>query len=261
MLQNPMASAAEKNAADAVMRAAAEGRLHVHVVRTSHILGEPTAAVLEQSLKSTDEAARLARTAIECMSRTSAPAAEGTGAAMSRFTKATAAVPADVASAAVGRSGVALRTAAKGVVVAGVLVDAGFRVNEGIGIERRFGNGEITQQQREIEHAKNAAGMSGGWGGAAGGAWVAGEVAAPLAAMTGPAAPYVEGAFVVAGGIAGYYYGEQGTAQAAEWAVKKVHNAGTTIGGAANSAWSAAANATSTVGRSVSGAWSWVRGN
>jgi hypothetical protein len=257
MARNPTASAAEKNAAEAVLRAAAEGRLQVHVVRTSHLLGEPIAAVLQQSLSSTDEAARLARTAIEISSRATGSTSEGMGAAIGRVAKA----PADVASAAAGASTSTFRTAAKGAIVVGVLVDGGFRVRDVIEIERKFGNGEITQEQREIEHVKNAAGMPGGWGGAGAGAWAAGEVAAPLAAMTGPAAPYVEGAAVVGGGIAGYYYGEKGAKEAAEWAVKKVHDTGTTISGAAKSVWSQTANATSRVGKSVSGAWSRIMGD
>jgi hypothetical protein len=183
------------------------------------------------------------------------------GAAIGRVAKASAKAPADVASAAAGTSTSALRAAAKGALIVGVVIDGGFRVRDGIEIERKFGNGEITQEQREIEHAKNAAGMPGGWGGAGAGAWAAGEVAAPLAAMTGPAAPYVEGAALVGGGIAGYYYGEKGAKEAAEWAVKKVHDTGTTISGAAKSAWSKAANATSRVGKSVSGAWSRIMGD
>ncbi|MBM4075800.1 MAG: hypothetical protein FJ267_09175, partial [Planctomycetes bacterium] len=43
VMRSPNASTAEKTAAEAVLKAAAQGKLDVHVVRTSHVLGEPTA--------------------------------------------------------------------------------------------------------------------------------------------------------------------------------------------------------------------------
>ena len=42
---------------------------------------------------------------------------------------------------------------------------------------------------------------------------------------------------MVAGGVAGYCYGEEGAEQAAEWAVGRVHGAGTTISASATGAW------------------------
>ena len=69
MLQNPAASAAESIAAKAVLVGAVRERLEVHVVQTRHKFGEPGAPALRQSLRSTEEAGRLAATAIETGSR------------------------------------------------------------------------------------------------------------------------------------------------------------------------------------------------
>lgn len=243
VLRNPRASAAERKAAEFVIQKAAQGKLQVHVVRTSHVLGEPTAAVLERTTLSTIESSRLARAALDEAAAASATVVDDVGRVVN-----------DVARSTATTGNTVLKTAAKVALPVAVAVDAGLRVSDGIETERKFAAGEITVQQREVEHATNAAGMAGGWGGAAGGAWVAGEVAAPLAAMTGPAAPYVEGAAVVAGGIAGYYYGEEGAKQAAEWTVHQVHAAGTTISESATNVWGWTSG-------QATGAWQYVFGN
>jgi hypothetical protein len=242
MMRSPNASAAEKAAAETVLKAAAQGKLTVHVVRTSHVLGEPTAAVLQQTLRSSDDAARAAQFAIDDIARASSQVVDDAARAVDDAARVAATSTTTTTS---------LKTVAKGTVVVGVLVDGGLRVSDGIETERKFVAGEISVQQREVSHAKNAAGMAGGWGGAAGGAWVAGATAAPLAAMTGPAAPVVEGVAVVAGGVAGYIGGEAAAGAAAEWTVNRIHDAGTTVGGAASSAWSATAS-------SASSTWTWA---
>ena len=117
-------------------------------------------------------------------------------------------------------------------VVVGFVVDAGVRINDGATVERRYANGEITVQQREVEHAKNAAGFAGGWAGA----WACAE----LGAMGGTAVggPIGAGVGTVAGGVAGYFGGEAAASAAAGWTVDAVHSTGTTIGQAASDAWS-----------------------
>lgn len=231
------ASAGEKDAADTVLKAAAQGKLSVHVVRTSHVLGEPRAAVLIQSVRSSEGAGRAAQSAIDDIARASTKVVDDAARVGATGTTATT----------------SLKIVGKGAVVVGVLVDGGLRVSDGFETERKFSAGEISVQEREVSHAKNAAGMVGGWGGAAGGAWIAGATAAPLAAMTGPAAPVVEGVAVFAGGVAGYVGGEAAAGAAAEWTVNRIHDAGTTVGGVATSAWSATTN-------SATSAWSWATG-
>ena len=61
VLHNPNASAAERRAAEAVIKAAAEGNLEVHTVRTEHVLGEPKPPKVEKIAKCTPEAQRLAK--------------------------------------------------------------------------------------------------------------------------------------------------------------------------------------------------------
>ena len=173
MLHSPNASTAEKTAAELILRSAVKGKLEVHVIRTSHVLGEPTAAVLKQSSKVTETAAGLAKSTLDDFARSSVGAIES--------------VATKIPTKSFG--GKILKSTAKVAVPVAVAIDAGLRSTDAADVERRFGAGEITQEEREIAHSKNAAGMAGGWGGAAGGAWLTGEIAAPLAAMTGPAAP------------------------------------------------------------------------
>ena len=242
MLRSPKASAAEKTAADAVVKAAARGNLSVHVVRTSHVLGEPTAAVLQQTVKVSDIAQKIAQSALGGVTTASLQTANGTA----RITDDAVRTAANTSSTTT-----ALKVVAKGAAVAGVAIDGGLRIRDGLETERKFASGEITVREREVSQAKNAAGMAGGWGGATGGAWAAGAAVAPVAAMTGPGAPVVEGVAVVAGGVGGFICGEAAANSAAEWTVNRIHDAGATVGGAASSAWSATA-------KSAACAWSWA---
>ena len=237
-LRSSSASTVEKSAAEAVLKAAAQGKLCIHVVRTSHVDGEPIAAVLRQTIRGSEAASKVAQTTLDDLARASAHVVDDAAHVVDDAAR---------VAASGSKATTALRAVAKGAVVFDVVV----RVSDGLETERKFAAGEISVQEREVSHAKNAAGMAGGMGGAAGGAWIAGATVAPVAVMTGPAAPYVEGTAVFAGGIAGYFVGEKATGAAAEWTVNRVHKAGSTVGGAAKSAWSATAN-------SASSAWSWA---
>ncbi len=64
VLRSAKASEAEQRAAKEILEAAAKGKIDVHVIRTSHVLGEPTAAVLEQSMRCSDDSTRLAQAAL-----------------------------------------------------------------------------------------------------------------------------------------------------------------------------------------------------
>jgi len=66
-LGNHAATEVEKEAARAVLNAASEGRLSVHVIRTSHYLGKPTQTVWESMTKCTPEAERLACSTLESL--------------------------------------------------------------------------------------------------------------------------------------------------------------------------------------------------
>ncbi|MEI6394211.1 MAG: hypothetical protein WCT12_24290 [Verrucomicrobiota bacterium] len=65
ILKSQATSSTEKQAAQAVIEAACDGRLQVHVVRTSYVLGEPTGVALEQTLKCNNDAAKLASSIAE----------------------------------------------------------------------------------------------------------------------------------------------------------------------------------------------------
>ncbi|MCR4412046.1 MAG: hypothetical protein NUV77_06420 [Thermoguttaceae bacterium] len=227
-LRSTKASAAEKTAAKAVLEAAAAGKLQVHVVHTGHVLGEPTAAVLKQTVGTTRAASKAAQSAVDDLMKAAAQSSDDAARTTLRLSR-TATKP----------GATALKTAAKGAVVVGAAVDAGLRISDAADTERRYTAGQITEQEREIAHARNVAGMAGGWTGAAAGAklgafggGVAGSWVAPgLGTAIGGAAGGVSG------GIAGYFGGEAAAEAAAQWAVKKVHSAGTTIRGAAKAAW------------------------
>lgn len=232
VLHSNKAAAAEKTAAREVLKAARQGKLTVHVIRTKHMLGEPTAAVLEKSMNCTDEAATLARAAI---ARNAKPI-QASSKASAQVTDDVARSADDVARAGSKTGSKLVRGATKGAVVVGAVVDVGFRAKDAVDVEKQYQAGAITVQQREIAHVKNAAGMAGGWGGALAGAKVGalgggavgtacGGVGAPVGAVAGG----------VAGGVAGYIGGEAAAEVAAEWTMKKVHQTGSTIAGAARS--------------------------
>jgi hypothetical protein len=240
VLRHSNATEAEQRGAQLILEAAAKGKLQVHVVRTSHVLGEPTVAVLEQTVKCSDDAARLAQSALDDIARAATHGIDDAARAAD-----------DVARAAAEGSTVA-KTVAKVALPVAVAVDAGLRVREGVETEQRFAAGEITLQQREVAHARNAAGMAGGWAGAWAGAELgaAGGAAAGTAVAPGPGTAIGGVVGGVAGGVAGYFGGEAAAAAAAEWAVDKVHEAGTTVSETAHSA-----------AGGVQRAWNWAWGN
>ena len=135
--------------------------------------------------------------------------------------------------------------------VVGAAVDVGIRVNDGMQVETEFREGRISQQQREVAHAKNTAGLVGGWGGAFAGAEVGAIGGAAVgAACGGVAAPIGAAVGGIAGGVAGYLGGEAAAEAAAEWSVQKIHSAGTSISDAATS-----------TKRGVTNAWRYVWGD
>jgi hypothetical protein len=276
VLCNSNATEAERRGAQAILESAAKGKLQVHVVRTSHILGEPTAAVLEQTVNCSDEAARLAQSALDDIARAAARGIDDAAMATDDVARAAArgiddaamatddvaraaargiddaAMATDDVARAAAESGTVAKTLANVALPAAVALDAGFRVLDGVKVEQRFATGQITSQQREVAHAKNTSGMFGGWAGAWAGAELGatGGAAAGTAVAPGPGTAIGGLAGGVAGGAAGYFAGEAAAAAAAEWAVDKVHAAGTSLSETASSA-----------AGSVQRAWNWAWGN
>ncbi len=273
VLRSPASSEAERRAMREVLQAASEGRLRVHVVRTPHVLGIPGHPVLQQSVGHTDDAARIAGEVLNATRPTGAVRAAsaqvddvGRGAAnaiddtvRAGLSQADDAARAGAAATAGTAGSTTLRAASRGLLVVGVAVDAGLRVHEGASIEADFKDGRIDHREREVRHAGNVAGAIGGWGGA----WAGAELGAmgggaAGAACGGVGAPIGAVAGGIAGGVAGYIGGEQAAKAGAEWTVRKVHEAGTTIAEGAAAAWDGTKAAGAWVGEQASSAGSAV---
>ncbi|HET6880803.1 MAG TPA: hypothetical protein VFI31_11650 [Pirellulales bacterium] len=222
VLRSAKATPAERLGSEAILRAAAKGKLEVHVVRTSHDIGP----VIEQTLRSTERSAKMAQTALSDLAKAAAQGADDVARGVSKVTKATA-------------STAALKTTAKAAVVIGVAVDGTLRVEDAMKTEEQFARGEISQQQREVAHTKNAAGMAGGWAGAVAGAKIGGAAGAAAGSLIAPGPGTPIGAAVggVAGGVAGYFGGEAAAEATAEWLTDQIHASGTTIKESAGDAW------------------------
>lgn len=261
VLRSTKGGPAERAAAQKILEAAAEGRLEVHVIRTKHILGEPTVSVLEQSTKSSNKVSRMAREALDELSRSVAGVVDDV-AQRARLADDALRSAHDVARASGNTSNAVLKTVSTVAVPVALTVGAGTRVSDALKTERQFAAGKISIQQREVAHAQNAAGMVGGWAGAWAGA-EAGTAAGGLAGSSvAPGLGTAIGGAVggIAGGIAGYICGENAAKAAAEWSMNKVHATGTSIVGSAQTAWTSTRNAVKSVSDGMGQAWNRVRG-
>ena len=245
VLASSKASPAQRSAAKAVLEAAANGKMRVHVVRTSHVLGEPTAAVLEQTVTCTDEAARLAQNTLDDIAKGTSQVVDDAARAGKPLLK---------------RGGARLlKVTGKAAIPIAVVVDVGLRVHKGSETERQFEAGEISSQQREVAHAKNVAGMAGGWGGALAGAKLGALGGGAVgSAFPGPGTAIGGFAGGVTGGVAGYFGGEAAAKATARWTVERVHSAGKTVTGSVKAAWSGTVDITKSAASGVKGAWNWL---
>lgn len=262
MLRDPNIDPATKEACEAVLKAAKEGRLKVVVVRTPHVLGKPGAPIVEQIFDVSDEAARKAKEALDAIRKGGAAGAaltktrsnSGTGEGgtisgqpekpTSANTKpvGTTKLKGEKAATAAAESTLVvprrnpviidppfryprpLGTAIwKGSAVVGAVVDACDRVHDVIETEGRYGRGEITAQEREIAHAENAAGYVGGWGGALIGAKVGGEIGGVAGTCVAPGPGTGVGATI--GALTGAVAGYFGGEEAAKLAAERTMQA------------------------------------
>lgn len=247
VLRSNRATLMERQAAKAILEAAAKGKLEVHVVRTSHVLGERTATAVEQSLSWTDDAAKLAQSALDDFARAGGQVADDTaravanmaddaaragGSTVDDLARAGTDLTDDVARASRGTSriGRLTRGAGKVAIPVAVAVDAGFRASDAMESEARFQSGQISEQEREVQHARNAAGMAGGWGGAL----ALGKAGALAGSAFGPWGSALGG---LGGGIAGYFGGEAAAEAGAEWGVQQVHAAGASVADIVQGVW------------------------
>jgi hypothetical protein len=248
--QSSKASLAEKQAAKLVLEAAQQGKLTVQVVRTRHVLGEPVlgepvVAVVESTLKAGQAEGKIAAAMLEEM----AVAAKAVRAAGQAAKTAEAASTVTAGAKMLSKVG-------KAAGVAAIVVDGAVRVNSAIEVEKKFESGEISDKEREMAHAKYAAGMVGGWGGAIAGAKLGSAGGAALGSVIAPGPGTAVGAVLggAAGGVAGYLGGEAAAEAAATWVVDSVHGTGRTVAETATDAWRWSTTP-------VRGAWSWFAGN
>lgn len=184
------ATAAERQAATAVLEAAREGRLTIQVVRTKHVLGEPVAAVLESSLKASEVESKAAAALLEAL-----PGTGKTG---------------KVVTPSCTKSITVLGKIGKAAGVASAVVDGGIRVASALETEKKFQDGVISNDERATAHAKNAAGYAGGlagaWAGAKGGAATGGTIGTVFGPVGVPIGATIGGTF---GAVSGYLGGER----------------------------------------------------
>ena len=192
------------------------------MVRTKQILGEPTKAVLEKTSKCTKEATKLAKailpqtvvpgeSSVAALRRAPADPAEGVCHGAEAAPKTTRAAGEGAGAAeGVGTAAKTLRVAAKGVAIAGFALDAGLRAKQSVAVERAYNAGQLSRDQRNYSHTKNAVGMAGGWGGAAAGEDLGAKGGAVVGSAICPGVGTIVGGIVggVGGGIGGYLGGE-----------------------------------------------------
>jgi hypothetical protein len=124
-----------------------------------------------------------------------------------------------------------------------VAVEVGTKGYDSYKTEVRFSRGEITQNTREVEHARSAGGLAGSMGGGVAGGVVGAEVGTAVMPVFGTAVGAVVGA--VGGAIAG----EKAVAAASEAVVNSVHKTGTTVAEGATAA-----------AKGVRDTWKWATG-
>lgn len=231
VLRSSSATEAECRGAEAVLEAAAKGRLEVHVVRTTHTLGEPHVAKIEQTVKCSERASKIAQEALTAAAKSTAKTLKKAADASDDAARMTDDVARaaddlvrstdDVARAAAGSSKLVAKAPPVNLGPAVVVLDVGFRVIDGIETERLHEEGVITSHERAVAHGRNAAGMVGGMTGAYAGAEGGAAVGAAIGTFFCPGIGTAVGGFLggLAGGVGGYVAGDAVAAAAAEAAV------------------------------------------
>lgn len=272
-VKSSRASAAEKEAAKAVLKAASRGELQVHIVRTRHVLGEPGVPIIEKTASASDDAIRLAESVTDDLAKQGIHVLDDLSRAAGNSVRASGAVADDAALAAktatrthpggprpaptsAGTAGKALRIAGKLAIPVGLILDGAVRTEDAVKVEEAFQDGLLTQQQREQEHAKNAAGMAGGWAGAVAGAKLGAEGGSAAGSVVAPGPGTFFGGLggCVIGGVLGYFGGEHLAEAGVGWVIEKLHKGGHTISRWATQTWQ-------DTGELLDETWRWVRGN
>ena len=234
VLHSSTANEAERRGSQAVIDAAAQGKLEVHVVRTTHTLGEPHVAKLEQTVKCSEQAMKVAREAVNAAAKSvtktlkevakksddAAHAADDVVRAGDDLLRSAD----DVARASSGAPS-AIAGASAVLVPVGIALDASMRVLDGVETERKFEAGKISRRERHVAHGRNAAGMVGGMAGAYGGAEAGAAGGAAIGTFFCPGIGTAIGGIVggLTGGIGGYFAGDAVAAAGAEAMIDAAH--------------------------------------
>lgn len=237
VLKSTRASEVQKRAARAILKAAAQGKLDVYIVRTFHVQGKVTRTIIEQLVQGAEAHQALAKGIIASLEKSGisirakdtgkstngvsaklSPARIGKkvgegkmpGGGTNGSVKTAPAIPKAVPVAGKTGAGPAVQTVSSGVgntvkTVAksagiGIAVDVGVRTYHGYQVEQEYKEGHITGNERMVAHGENIAGCVGGWGGAVVGAKGCATAGAALGSFFGPIGT---GVGTVAGGIIG----------------------------------------------------------
>jgi hypothetical protein len=233
VLRSPSATEAEIRGAEAVLEGASQGKLEVHVVRTTHTLGEPHVAKLEQTVKCSEQATKMAREALPALAKSGAKAAKKVTDASDDVAKMADDVVRvgddllrttdDVvrAAAASSKTVIAAPSPMPSLGTAVVALDVGLRVVDGMETERLYDSGVISDHERAVAHSKNAAGMVGGVAGAYAGAEGGTAAGAAIGTFICPGIGTAVGGFLggLVGGVGGYVAGDAVAAAGAEVAI------------------------------------------
>ena len=113
---------------------------------------------------------------------------------------------------------------------AAIAYEAYVRGSEVQATEQRFARGEISQQEREVDHSRSAGKAVGGAFGAVVGAKAGAAAGAAIGSFAGPAGTAVGGVVGGLGGaVGGALGGEVVIGRATAAATRSIHSAGTTI--------------------------------
>lgn len=202
VLKSSRASEAQKRAAREILKAAANGKLDVYIIRTFHVQGKITKTVIEQVMRCSKMHQAMAKSIIEALESCGiyvygrvGKKAGGVPATTTPSTKPAKGAPKP--GAGTKASTKILRSAGVGI---GIALDGGVRCVQSYNVEQAYKEGRITDNERLVAHGENAAGAVGGWCGAAAGGKAGTAAGAALGSFFGPIGTAVGG---VTGGLTG----------------------------------------------------------
>lgn len=227
VLKSNRASEAQKRAAREILKAAANGKLDVYIIRTYHVQGKITKTIIEQMVHCTKVHQEMAKTIIEALEKSGFWAYnkkdKTAGGVPPKQPEKTPKQPknnpqtkgAEKPAAGAKGASKALRAGSVGI---GIAIDGGFRGYHSYKVEEAFKSGTITENERLVAHGENAAGAVGGWCGAAAGGKGGAIAGAALGSFFGPIGTGVGGVVGgIGGALCGYMAGDAAASKGAQY--------------------------------------------